>query len=153
MIFFAALCFALWCNLPWILLNVGLRVKSSNFDNSKENDGLAPIRRAVTTVRKNLTQSVNFPLGGGGRLTEEEFLWCEFPSGGWREIDRGGVLMMWISPILKMVAIFVLFISIMFQQLLYIIVLWLYHEKWLKKMGFHNMYLYTCIFVSVPPNS
>nr|XP_022306218.1 pleckstrin homology domain-containing family D member 1-like isoform X2 [Crassostrea virginica] len=43
-----------------------LRVKSSNFDNSKENDGLAPIRRAVTTVRKNFTQSVNFPPGVEG---------------------------------------------------------------------------------------
>lgn len=51
-----------------------MRVRSSNFDKDKDGDGLAPIRRCVTTVRKNLTQSVNFPLGSGVKVTEEEFL-------------------------------------------------------------------------------
>lgn len=51
-----------------------LRVRSSNFDKDKDGDGLAPIRRCVTTVRKNLTQSVNFPLSSGVKVTEEEFL-------------------------------------------------------------------------------
>ncbi|XP_062596984.1 pleckstrin homology domain-containing family D member 1-like isoform X1 [Saccostrea cucullata] len=50
-----------------------LRAKSSNFDEEK-GDGLAPIRRCVTTVRKNFAQSLNFPIGGGVKLTEEEFL-------------------------------------------------------------------------------
>lgn len=52
----------------------GLRAKSSNFDEAKENDGLAPIRRCVTTVRRNFAQSVNFTIGGGGKLLEEEYL-------------------------------------------------------------------------------
>ncbi|XP_048732608.2 pleckstrin homology domain-containing family D member 1-like [Ostrea edulis] len=51
-----------------------LRAKSSNFDEAKENDGLAPIRRCVTTVRRNFAQSVNFTIGGGGKLLEEEYL-------------------------------------------------------------------------------